>query len=123
MAEKEPTIACPKKLVDIVLEDTRRLSDWAHRLIREYSGQEYDWAWGNYHSTVTVLCEYYVSTLGLFHYLEEITGSREPQLLDDGTKYFILSNLDLSLISDFMNTMKFCEQELTIVHNISLQLH
>mgnify|MGYP003628417500 CR=1 FL=1 len=123
MDEKKPVIACPKRMVDVVIEDTKRLSDWTQALIRDYSKEEYDWAWSNYHSEVTVLCEYYVSALGLYQYMNDMTETRVAEKLDDGTEYFVLSNSDLALISNLMNTMRFCESELADVHNISLQLN
>jgi hypothetical protein len=121
--KKQPVIACPKSMIDVVVEDTKRLGDWTQALIRDHSTKEHDWEWSNYHSKVTILCEYYVSLLGLNEYLSEMIRTRDVERLDDGTEYYALSNLDISLVSNLMKTMKFCENELVNAYNVSLQLH
>ena len=123
MDEKKTVIACPKKMVDVVIRDSERLAEWSQKLIRDHSDEKDDWQWSNYHSKVTVLCEYYVSVLGLFQYMSDLVETRVVEKLDDGTEYFPLSNVDLTLIPSLMNTMRFCETELANVYNISLQLH
>jgi len=120
---KEEAFGCPKKLVDVVISDAEKLSKWVCELIRERSGKEYDCVWNNYHSVITVLCEYYVSTMSLLHYLKEMKKVQKLHVLEDGTKYFILSPPDLSLVSSLMATMRFCEEELSRAYNISLQTH
>jgi hypothetical protein len=123
MSKEAPTIGCPRKVAESVIEDTERLSMWATRLIRERSGKEYDHSWHNYHGEASLLCEYYVSAMSLCQILKGIMETSEMIELEDGTEYFKLEGVDLSIITTLMTTLKICEEELRLAYNISLQLH
>ena len=123
MSKKAPTVGCPKKVADAVVEDTERLSSWATGLIRERSGEDYIHSWENYNGETFLLCEFYVSAMSLSQILKGIAETSELVKLEDGTEYFKLTAPDLSIISNLMATLKLCEEELLTIHNISFQLH
>jgi sulfur transfer complex TusBCD TusB component (DsrH family) len=113
---------CPKEVVYTVLEDARGVNSLASYLIREKSGKKYDSLWTNYYSSVTLLCEHYATSTNLTQLLKSIVDADEIEVLEDGIECYVLTPVDIKLISQLMLSMYACEEEL-LLHNISFELH
>jgi len=125
MDDQDPTetkFGLPKAVVYAVLDDAARINTIASLLIREKSGEEYDGLWGNYHSSVTLLCEHFVASTSLAQMLRGIMDTEELEVLEDGVECYVLTPIDVRIVSQLMTTMYACEREL-LSHNISFGLH
>lgn len=118
----EDKFGCPKAVVCAVLDDASRINSIASILIREKSGEKYDDLWNNYHSSVTLLCEHFVTSTALAQLLKSIMDAEEVEVLEDGVECYVLTPIDVQLMSQLMITMYACEKEL-LSHNISFGMH
>ena len=125
MDDRDPTevnFGCPKTVMCAVLDNAARINSIASILIRERSGEKYDDLWNNYHSSVTLLCEHFVASTTLAQLLKSIMDAEEVEVLEDGIECYVLTPIDVQIVSQLMITMYTCEKEL-LSHNISFGLH